>query len=375
MIRIVLALLFIVATFVALVLFPDIASQPVRIEVLGWLFETRTGMFILLIIVTLTLLWSLQKAFDLSINSPKQMWSRLRSGSTKRRESRLKEALATWVDEGKGHSQKLLKRSKGIIPDWLHESLVLAWEKPENFPKMDDEKDGPLIIALKARLATDDASTLNLSTRQHYLNAWLAVHPAAPLALLRKAVLLGDMGEYAEQVQILEALIQNNKNITKLKPLLAKALANLATKDAANKLVHLRKANRLMPNDAQVTRQLAQALADSGDSSNAERLLLDYLQQHDDIHTAQAALKYLSFDALKNFKRLDKPAYQNTYAGRWLRMMLAHEADLVGIAKDTLDAMLEQSPTPLLWQTKGDWFAAEHEWEKATSCYQKSLIS
>ncbi len=375
MIRIVLALLFVVGIFVSLVLFPDIANQPVRIEMLGWLFETRTGMFILLLIVSISVLWLLQKVFDLSINSPKQLWTSLRSGSTKRRELRLQEALATWIDEGAGHSQKLLKRSKGIIPDWLHASLLLWWDKPSNHPKINDEKDTPLTIALKARLATDAAyiERLSLSERQHYLDVWLAVHPAAPLALQRKAVLLGDMGEYVEQVQMLEALIQKNKNIQGLKLQLAGALFQLATKDSANQLAHLRKANRLSPNDAAILHALVLALADSGDQTSAERLLLDYLQQHDDIKLAQAALKLLSFDALKNFKRLDKPAYQNTYAGRWLRMMLAHEADLVGIAKDALDAMLEQNPTALLWQTKGDWLAAEHAWEEATACYQKAL--
>ena len=375
MIRIVLALLFVVGIFVSLVLFPDIANQPVRIEMLGWLFETRTGMFILLLIVGISLLWLLQKTFDLSINSPKQFWTSLRSGSKKRRELRLQEALATWIDEGAGHSQKLLKRSKGIIPDWLHASLLLWWDKPSNHPKINDEKDTPLTIALKARLATDAAyiERLSLSERQHYLDVWLAVHPAAPLALQRKAVLLGDMGEYAEQVQMLEALIQKNKNIQGLKLQLARALFQLAKKDSANELAHLRKANRLSPDDAAILHALVLALADSGDQTSAERLLLDYLQQHDDIKLAQAALKLLSFDALKNFKRLDKPAYQNTYAGRWLRMMLAHEADLVGIAKDALDAMLEQNPTALLWQTKGDWLAAEHTWEEATACYQKAL--
>ncbi len=375
MIRMVLTLLLVVGIFVGLVLFPDIASQPVRIEILGWLFETRTGMFILLMLVVLALFWSLQKAFDLSINSPKQMWSRLRSGSTKRRESRLQEALATWIDEGAGNSQKLLKRSKGIIPEWLHHSLSLAWDKPTNHPNIDDEKDSPLIIALKARLATDGyhGGKLSLSARQHYLDTWLAVHPGAPLALQRKARLLGDMSEYAEQVHLLEELMQKNKNIDSLKPVLAQALAKLAEKDEANKLVHLRKANRLMPNDAAVLKQLATALADSGDSKSAERLLLDYIQQHDDMTMARAALKLLSFDALQNFKRVDKPAFQNTDAGRWLRMMLAYEADLIGIADDAMNAMLSQNPSPLLWQTKGDWLAKQHKWEEATEAYQKAF--
>jgi len=374
MIRIVLALLLIIGIFVALVLFPEIANQPVRIEMLGWLFETRTGMFILLIIVLIGTLWTLQKTFDLSINSPRQLWTRLRSGNTKRRALRLQEAFATWVDEGAGHSQKLLKRSKGIIPEWLHQALLLTWDKPQNHNDIDMEKDTPLTIALKARLVTDPENIehLSLSERQHYIDTWLAVHPAASLAMVRKAELLGDLHEYAEQVHLLEDLMQKSKNITHLKPLLAQALYHLADSDNNNALAHLRKANRLMPNDASILERLSQALAESGDRKTAENMLLDYLQQHDDNSTARVVLKLLSFDALKNFKRVDKPAFQKTDAGRWLRMMLAHEADLTGIAEDALNAMLEQHPTPLLWQTKGDWLAAKHEWEKATSCYQKS---
>jgi tetratricopeptide (TPR) repeat protein len=375
MIRIVLALLLVVSVFVALVLFPDIASQPVRIEMLGWLFETRTGMFVLLVMTGLGVLWLLQKTFDVSVNSPKQLWTSLRSGSKKRRELRLQEAMTVWIDKGAGNAQKLLKRSKGIVPDWLHTALIVLWDKPSNQPKIDDEKDSPLIMALKARLATDDehVSHLSLSERQHYLDVWLAAHPAAPLALQRKAILLGDMGEYAEQVKLLEELIQKNKNIDWLKPQLAQALYHLAEKEPEHQLAHLRKANRLTPDDTKILLSLASALEKSGDTKNAERLLLEHLQQHDDITLAQAALKLLSFDALKNFKRVDKPTFQNTYAGRWLRMMLAHEADLVGIAKDALDAMLEQNPTSLLWQTKGNWLAAEHAWEEATRCYQKAM--
>ncbi len=374
MMRIVLVLLAMIGIFVGLVLFPDIANQPVRIEMLGWLFETRTGMFILLVIVVFSMLWTLQKTFDLSINSPRQLWTRLRSGNTKRRELRLQEALATWIDEGAGHSQKLLKRSKGIIPDWLHQALLLAWGKPQNQLPIDMEKDTPLMVALKARLATNPENIhhLSLSDRQHFLDAWLAVHPAATLAMMRKAELLGDMHEYTEQVHLLETLMQKTKDINDIKPKLAQALANLASKDTSNELAHLRKANRLMPIEANILKLLATALSHHGDNKTAENLLLDYLQQHDDMDIAQTAFKLMAFDALKNFKRLDKPVFQSTNAGRWLRMMLAYEADLTGIAEDALGAMLEQNPSPLLWQTKGNWLAAKHEWEEAVHCFQKA---
>jgi len=374
MIRIVLALLTIVGIFIALVLFPEIASQPVRIEMLGWLFETRTGMFILLIITVFTVLWTLQTFFNFGINSPKHLWASLRSGSSKRRNLRLQEAVAIWVDEGAGNSQKLLNRSKGVIPDWLHQTFMVWLDQPRNHDKINDEKDTALTIALKARLATNPEyiQSLALNERQYYLDAWLAVHPAAKLALYRKAELLGDMGEYAQQVNLLEGLMQKNKSIQSIKPLLAHALQNLALKDTENTLAHLRKANRLAPNDAGILPSLSAALAKNGDSKHAKQVLLDYLTDHDDIDMAKNALKLFAFDALQSFKLVDKPAYQNTYAGRWLRLMLAHEADLVGIANDALNAMIEQNPTPLLWQTKGDWLAASHEWEEAVKCYKNA---
>jgi len=374
MIRIVLALLTIIGIFVGLVLFPDIASEPVRIEILGWLFETRTGMFILLIIAVFTVLWTLQTFFNFGINSPKHLWASLRSGSSKRRNLRLQEALAIWIDEGEGQSQKLLKRSTGIVPEWLHNALLILWDQPSNHIKINDEKDTALTIALKAKLATnpDHIQNLPLNERQHYLDAWLAVHPGANLALYRKATLLGDMGEYAQQVHLLEELMKKNKHIQSIKPLLAHALQSLALKDTENTLAHLRKANRLAPNDASILNSLSVAFADNGDHRQAKQVLLDYLTVHDDIDMAQTALKLLSAEALQSFKQVDKPAFQNTYAGRWLRMMLAHEADLVGIAKDALNAMVEQNPTPLLWKTKADWLAASHEWEEAVKCYKKA---
>lgn len=374
MIRIVFALLLVVSVFIGLVLFPDFASQPVRIEMLGWLFETRTGVFILLTLFTLGLLWSLQKFFDFSINSPKQMWLSLRSGSQKRRDMRLQEALATWIDEGAGSSQKLLKRSKGVLPNWLHDTLMVWWDKPASRLKINDEKDTPLMIALKARLATegDDTTQLGLSERQHYLDAWLTAHPAAPLALQRKAVLLGELGDFSAQVQLLENLIQKNKNITLFKAWLADALYHLASQDEENKLEHLRKANRLNPDDATIINALAQALTQAGDNKAVERLLLSYLEKHDDMSVAQTALKLFRSDALKSFKQVDRPVYQATVSGSWLRLMLAHEANLVGIAEDGLQALLQSNPSALLWQIRGDWFAAKQEWEQAVTCYQKA---
>ena len=374
MIRILFTLLLIISIFVGLVVFPDIANQPVRIEMLGWLFETRTGLFILLLLFILVTLWFLQKAFALSINSPKQLWSNLVSGNRKRREQRLQEALAVWIDEGEGNSLKLLKKSKDVVPDWLYDSLLIWWEKPSAHSKINDEKDTALSISLKARLATDDehASTLSVSERQQYLDTWLAVHPGAALAVQRKAALLGELHEYAEQVALLDDLWNKKKNVYAIKPLLATALANLAKQDPTNKLTHLRKANRNNPHDTDVITALAKALVESGDRQSGIRMLLDYLEKNDAWDVAEVAYAVLSDEPLKHFKSVDKPSFQRSLAGKWLRISLAHKAELVGIAEEGLNRLLESNPSAKLWQMKGDWLAAKQQWEQASIAYQKA---
>lgn len=373
MIRIVLMLLLIAAVFVSLLVFPEIANQRVRIEILGWLFETRTAMFTLLIIFSLSALWFIQKTFVLSINSPKQLWTNLRSGSQKRRETRLQEALDTWIDEGEGHSQKLLKRSKGIVPPWLHDALLVWWDKPENHAPIHDEKDKAHIVALKARLATEPHQThLSLEQKQQYLDAWLMVHPGASLALERKATLLGERGEYAEQVTLLEDLFQRKKQIQHIKPQLATALAHLAKQDKDNALTYLRKANRINPSDVKILMNLAQTLQASDDTKSATRLLLDGLAQHDDMDIAKALLSMLEHDALQYFKQVDKPIYQKTIAGTWLRMQLAHKAGLSGIADDSMYGLLEKHESAELWQLRGGWHAEKGEWQQAVEAYQKA---
>ncbi len=375
MIRIILGLLLIISVFVTLVLFPEITSQPVRIEMLGWLFETRTGMFILLLLFLFAVYWSLQKLFDLSINSPKQLWSNLRSGNKKKREQRLQEALVIWIDEGTGHSQKLLKRSKGIVPDWLYEALLIWWDTPASHPKINDEKDIPVSIALKARLATDpeNISSLSLSERQQYLDTWLAVHPAATLAVQRKAELLGELGEFAEQVTLLEDLLNRKKSVSHIKAPLATALRHLATQDETNRLSHLRKAHRINPDDDQVLIDLATALIESGDKQSGTRMLTEYLEQHDAFSVAEKAFEILKPEPLSNFKTVDRQAIQKTVAGSWLRINLAHKADLTGIAEDGLQALLEKEPSARLWGLRGDWLAEKNQHEQAIQAYKNAL--
>ncbi|MDQ6988768.1 MAG: hypothetical protein Q9M19_02720 [Mariprofundaceae bacterium] len=359
----------------ALLLFPNAAGQPVRIEILGWLFETRTGMFALLLCLLGLVYWLLHKLIFVSIHGPKQLWDNLRSGNSKRRETRLQEAVAIWVDEGSGCSAKQLKRSKGMIPSWLHASLGLWMSKPSSF-KVDEQHDNPLHTALQARLATDaeHIELLSLSERQHYLDVWLGVHPAAPLALQRKAVLLGDLGEHTEQVALFEQLWVKHKDVSHIKADYAKALCQAAQQDPDQALTFLRKAQRLNGDNAQVCKALAIALAKAGDTKSAQRLLLDYLSQHDALDVAEVALKLGEKEALQWFKQVDKPVYLKTLAGSWLRVCLAHQAELSGLAEDGLQRLLDAQASPLLWQTRAAWYAEEQAWEKAVHCYAQAEL-
>ncbi len=371
--RLMLVLLLMMSVFASLLLFPEAAGQPVRIELLGWLFETRTGMFVLFLCVLWLTYWLLKKLLLISVNSPQQLWHNLRSGSNKRRETRLKEAVEVWIDTGAGHSHKLLKRSKGVVPPWLHESLQVWLNPPQ---QAHDEQDQPLHIALKARLATDTAhiQQLSLSERQHYLDAWLAVHPAAPLALQRKADLLGDLGEFTEQIALYEKLWDKQKDVNNLKASYARALCAAAKNNGEQALPYLRKAQRLDASNHEVTIDLATALGHAGDVKSASKMLLDALLLHDHINLAQAALKLCSASPLHYFKHVDKPGYLQTKAGSWLRVCLAHQANLTGLAEDGLQALLEQTPSALLWNTQGLWYSEDKAWEKAVFCYQQASL-
>jgi len=97
------------------------------------------------------------------------------------------------------------------------------------------------------------------------------------------------------------------------------------------------------------------------------------LEQHDDMQVAKVALKVLANEPLSNFKLVDKPSFQTTMAGGWLRVCLAYKADLTGLAEDGLQTLLERSPSALLWQTRGDWFTEKQQWQQANESYQEAL--
>ncbi len=83
---------------VLLSLFPTIAGQPLRVEAFEWVFETQQGAFITALLVLLIIVWLLRRIVSAIFAGPGQLWNTLRMGGRKRREQRLKEGLAEWID-------------------------------------------------------------------------------------------------------------------------------------------------------------------------------------------------------------------------------------------------------------------------------------
>jgi len=182
--RLILLLIIALALTIALIAFPNLADQTLRIEALGWIFETRQGVFLVALLALLLVIWLLQRLFGALIAGPGNIWRSLRMGNRKRREKRLREALAQWEDSRGDYGEKTLKRSRGVLPDWTLEMLriMITQAKDQSLPT---ENDDALLTAFTARIATEPGvhPRPDLATRKAYLEAWLKAHPGAPLAI------------------------------------------------------------------------------------------------------------------------------------------------------------------------------------------------
>ncbi|MFQ5518932.1 MAG: heme biosynthesis HemY N-terminal domain-containing protein, partial [Mariprofundus sp.] len=108
--RLAFLLLLALAVSIALIIFPNIADQSLRIEAFGWIFETRQGTFIVALLALLILVWLLRSITSALFAGPGAAWRSLRMGSRKRREKKLRDTIAQWLD-GRGHiSARTLKR-------------------------------------------------------------------------------------------------------------------------------------------------------------------------------------------------------------------------------------------------------------------------
>ncbi len=375
--RLVLLLLLALAVSIALIVFPDIADQALRIEAFGWIFETRQGAFIVALLALLLLFWLLRNIVAALFAGPGVAWRSLRLGSRKRREKRLRELALQWIN-GRSHINiKGLKRCRGILPDWMVGLLQVMATPVSDLPMPGDDQDD-LLTVMTARRVTDpeNEQSIDLATRKAHLEAWLKVCPDAPLALSRMADLAGEEGDLSAFINQLEADWKlGRRSAETAKPRLVHACLKLAEQQPEQALDYLRKAYRLLPDHAEVLLAYGQALLDKGDIKMAQRLWSEFLEQHSHYRIARALLELQRDDPIRAYRKLErKKADMLNPAQRWLRAELAHAGKLDGLAMEQMQALAEDCDSVVAWNSLGRWHEAQEAFDQAASCYRRALV-
>jgi len=374
--RLILLLIIALATAVAVIAVPDIADQHLRLEAFGWIFETRQGAFIIALFALLLILGRLRSIITAIFSGPGTVWRSVRRGSRKRREKRLREGLAQWLDHRGDFGSKALKRAKGVLPDWTIDMLkVLA--TPGKDQDVQAEHEDALVTALAARIATDPSAHQkpDLSTRIAHLDAWLHVHPGAPLAISRKADIAEEEENWSELTSLLEdEWKQGHRSAHSVKPRLAMAYIRLSESEPELAMTHLRKAYRLLPDDADVLLAYGLGLIVSGEAPTATRLWFSHLEKHDSLDIAEALLDCQRGDALRAYRKLEgRKEGDLNFAERWLRAELAHAAKLDGLAFEQMLALAESSNSADAWQSLAHWYSEAGDFQSASNAYKCAI--
>lgn len=374
--RLILLLLLALAVTIALIVFPDIADQALRIEAFGWIFETRQGAFIVALLALLLLIWLLRGLIGALFAGPGMAWRSLRMGSRKRREKKIKELLGQWLDGRDNISSRALNRCRGVLPQWAV-SMFEILLTPASELGLPGEESDPLQTVLAARMATDpDADPKpDLATRKAHLEAWLQVHPGAPLALARLVDLAEEEGDLPEFINRLESHWKQGRCSSEdAKPRLVRACLRMAEQQPDQAMAYLRKAYRLLPEDANVLLAYGKGLIDCGEIKTVQRLWGGYLEQKSSSRIARALLPLYQDDALKAYRRLErKSSSMLNPAQRWLRAELAHIAQLDGLAFEQMQALADECGSAAAWHSLGQWHEEQGAFETAMSCYRKAL--
>lgn len=374
--RIALVLFLSLAVTILFTLMPEIASQMVRIQAFGWEFEARQGAFIVALLLILGAIWLINALISALIAGPGQVLQGLRAGSRKRREAMLRDGLSAWIDLRDDHGAKALRKARGIIPDWALGMLrILAI--PAKDQELQGQRADPLHVALAARIATDpnNKPELDLPTRKSHLEAWLSVHPDAPLALQRLAHVAEEEGDWTTAAQLLEdQWKRGHRSASGVKTRLAHAYIEVASGDPESAMPHLKKALRLAPDDPEVVLAMGHTMLNEGDAESARKLWLEYVENHNNMPIARELLPLFGKDCMKQYRRMENLDSSNmNFAYQWLRAQLALAANLPGLSHEHLNTMLNLHPGALAWQSLGDWHASQSDWQEATRCYQNAL--
>jgi len=374
--RLILLLVLALVVSVALIVFPDIADQALRIEAFGWIFETRQGAFIVALLALLLVLWLLRSMIGALFAGPGMAWRSVRLGSRKRREKKLREVLAQWLD-GRGNvNTKTLNRCRGVLPDWAIDLLQTMMMPASELPLPTEDQD-PLITALAARIATDPhaQSPSDPATRKAHLEAWLQVRPGALLAIARRADIAEEEGDLESFIDRLESEWKQGRcSAESAKPRLVRACLRIAGDQPDQAMAFLRKAYRLLPDDPKVLLAYGQALLDGGDAKMAQRLWSGFLEQHSNDRIAHALLGVQRDDPIRVYRKMERKTVDALNpAQRWLRAELAHAAKLDGLAFEQMQALADSYGSTSAWSSLAHWYEGLGEYEKASSCYRKAL--
>jgi len=371
--RLVLTLLVVLAISIALIVFPDIADQALRVEAFGWVFETRQGAFIVAFLLLLFVLWLMRSLIAALFAGPGMAWRSLRMGSRKRREKNLKEALAQCLDQRGDSGLKAFKRSRGMLPDWSDELLRTMVTPAHRLPSPAEQQNKePLSTVLAARIATDPHAEpkLDLDLRKAHLDAWLAAHPGAPLAVSRRSDLAEEDGEWLYCTELLEAELKHGQRpATQVHPRLVHAYLELTKQEPKNATLFLRKAYQLQPENEEVLLAYGRSLVAGDDAKTAQRLWSGHLERISSDAIAAALLELLRGDGMHAYRKLEnKKASAMNHAQRWLRAELAHAAHLDGLAFEQMQALADETGSKCVWQSLGAWYQAAKKYEQAATC-------
>jgi len=378
--RLIILLIFALLLTIALVVFPNIADQALRLEAFGWVFETRQGAFIAALLGLLFVIWLIRTLIGALFAGPGHLWRSLRIGSRKRREQNLRDALAQWLDARGDMGVKTLKRSRGVLPDWTLAMLRMLMTPAKDQPLPTNEQDA-LLTALSARIVTGPTAQPkpDLATRKTHLKAWLGVRPGSPLAMSRLADLAEEEEDWPKLVELLEGIWKRgDRSSHSVKPRLVQAYLAMSDLEPESAMQYLRKAHRLLPDNREVLMAYGQALTANGDTSAAIRLWQTHLEAEGDLALAQALLSQLQSDPLRAYRKLEgKADTELNETQRWLRAELAHAAKLDGLAFEQMQSLADDSEEKEIkaaaWQSLGNWYLDTREHGQAAMCYRHAL--
>jgi len=380
--RIFILLVLALALAILFALFPEVADETMSIHAFGWVFETRQGPFILLLVLALGAFWFLRRIVLALLAGPGQLWHVLKTGSKKRKEAHLRDGLADWVDMRGERGWKPFRKGRGFLPAWGDALLGRLPMSPTDIPLPQDDDDD-LLITFSARMASDPQASPrpDPGVRLAHINAWLKAHPGAPLALERKAGLLLETEDWHGLVAMLEEIWKRGGNsASRSAPKLAIAymrLAESAGQDEAgreSRVSYLRKAHRLRPESPGVVLALGRALLSAGEEAACRKLWMAHIEQHNDIDIAVELAPLMHDDAMKTYRRLEKRNDADMIpALALLRACMAHAAGLSGLAKEHMGRLLAAHPSPQAWQMLGRWQAESRDWKGAAEAYRQAV--